>query len=359
MQLRRYLLAFAALGLLLLGLWWWIPANDRSSSSDTLGPGRKARKTLSSPPSFLNDSLTELSPLQRAAAVLLNPRRQRNVSPNDCIRYLNHFGWNGARLSACYYLTYDELFLHKLIELVDSDPIAALVVALEAEGRDQRIAAARSLQRLDPENGLGYLLEARLELAAESDDTIAADVMASALTKNRLSFYTVERSDPLVEVYRFLGLSSEDALAHSALYPQITTKPAMGIGDLAKRIAERSSEGPIEHATTQIHLSELLRSTMSREFANANINSLDFELMMNNAEINALSRVPPKTYYGEGDITVGERIDELKASGKELVDLHSAARIKLAAASDSTLSKFFGVWEASGYREAVDFIANH
>ncbi len=346
----------------ILALFWGQPwIKEKIQAGRSAAPGA-SRTVSSSPPSLLDDArLKPRSSLQRAASVfLLDLSQERKVSKEDLVKYLDHFGWDADRVAACYYIVADELFMNRLIELVDSSVTAALVVALEAPPDGQhRLKAAQSLQNLDPHNALGYLLEAYVLLGGGGNETSIASLIESALEKNEFRFYVAEREGPIYEFYRSLSLPPESVLAHSSIYSApIAHRPGAAVWTLGQQFSQMTSADALMNATTQIHLSQMLRDTLDAEFADAKCNSYWFELTLNNAEHKGLRDLPPDTYYGNEDVTIADRLDEIKTATKDLVATHSAALEALAHGSDLILEEFFTVWEESGYRAAIRFMSS-
>ncbi len=249
--------------------------------------------------------------------------------------------------------------MERLAELVDTESSAALMVALHSDALAQRLAAARSLQDQQPDNALGYLLEARALLSSGGSYSEAIALIERTLEMGNLDLLLEARSAPIREAYEFVGLSPESVLTHTFQSgAPVAALPSDALREIGKKLAELTPEDPVDHATIQIHLSQLLRSVMEGDAQSSEYNTFQIEAPMHMSEITALRNVPEDTLYGDGEYTVGDRIAELTSQTKTFWQTVSKADSNLREASEVMLSDFFEVWKASGYRAAMEFAAN-
>jgi hypothetical protein len=318
-------------------------------------------------PSLLSSPQTsaspEQSPVRTAIAPLLDPLKVRKLSGSEVRAYLDHFGWTGPRVAAAYYLRAfpggeedQELFMEHLTGLVHSDPAAALVVAVNND-ESRTIRAAQSLQRLQPGNSLGYLLEAAALLKSDATYAEVKDLIDSALDGRTPDLLIEERSDHIREAYEFHGMSPDAALAHTFYFSHVSFEPASSIRNLASKLAEISPLAPIDQASTQIAFSQMLEFVYEGA-RGLPYNTYPMEATMNMSELTALRKLPHDTYYGAADYTVGQRIADLTAQMKSHLELYSVLETRLRQASDEQLQTFFGVWHTDGFRAAMESVTD-
>lgn len=366
MRIRFYICAIV--GLTSLGLYWVLSVGEYNQGSRP-STHLDHSNTRGHPhqPSLLADSgpsPARWSTSKRAVAALLNPRMLRQLTTAECIGYLNQFGWDAERVAAAYYLTYSHtddyaIFMDRLVELADSDVSAALMVALHSDDLDQRISAARNLQDQQPDNALGYLLEASALLSSAGRYSDAIVLVETTLEMGPLDLLLETRTTPIREAYEFVGLSPESVLTHTLQSgTPVAAFPSYAITELGKGLAELTPEDPVEHATIQIHLSQLLRSVLEGDAQSSQFGTFPIEGRIQMSELTALQNLPEDTLYGDGVYTVGDRIAELASQRKTFAQMVSKVDSRLREASDEVLRDFLEVWKASGSRAAMEFVAD-
>lgn len=302
------------------------------------------------------------SPLRDAIAPLLDPRKVRILSEPEVRAYLDHFGWTGPRVAAAYYLRNfpggeqdQSVFLERLTSLVDSDPVAALMVALQGSDSTERVRAAQSLQRQQPNNALGHFLEAAALLKSDAPYSDVKALLDTAFEGKIPDLLLKQRYDPIREAYEFHGMSPDTALAQAVYFSGVAFEPVQSIRYVGDNLAKGSSLEPIDQATRQIAFSRMLEFVFDDEGARSlPYNTFPIEATMHMSELTALRKLPADTFYGEGDYTVGERIADLTLQYKSGLELYSLSETSLRQASDEQLQVFFRVWHRDGFRAAVE-----
>lgn len=248
----------------------------------------------------------------------------------------------GATVAA-FLLTLDDHYLSQLESFPESE-LACMYLGMFATGFPNRVKWAQQLQKLQPANALGWLIEGKARVFLKDFDQASAAIQAG-ITKGKLRMPENEALVCVRSSLREMGRSQDEVRSHSL---------ALGVGSnmcielmgvstrfwKAQVEKDPSEGGKIKAATMQLQLVDLMKSATDP--------SLSLSLAMLTSEENVLKQLPPDVEYGEGGATLASRLAQIKADrqglGTQLIDSAKA----LSSASKEVQDGYYDRLESLG-----------
>jgi hypothetical protein len=213
-----------------------------------------------------------------------------------------------ATIIAAFLITNDSYFLKKLADFPNSS-LACLFLATDSSLPEEKTRWSRQLQALEPENAMGWLLDAKEQLIfGDSKEGLA--ILDVALSKRAAVLPEKQVIAGLRSTFRGLGATNEEARKQSSNHAVARNFcfQLMAAGTAAWKAQSRNGQdqdNKIKAASQQIKLVHLIRNSIS--------DGADAVISAYMAEQKVLKELPPDTEYGSEDYTVSQRLADMKS----------------------------------------------
>ena len=258
------------------------------------------------------------SPTESAELIsrLLHGENTPKLTAEQIAAYLKANQRNAAGLIAAFRATGDQTLLREAIEKYPNDPLVNFAAVFsEGSTAEERREHLDALKKSAPENALGNFLSAFDDFKSGHSD-LAVEELRAAVGKTQFEDFTKDLVQNSEEAYLADGYSVAEAktLASSqVLLPHLAELKQLGerIVELANSYRRSGDEGSAQAALQ-------IASNLGQRFNGAPGEPLVSQLVGLAIERNALNAMNPNSAYGNGGLTVSERLQQIAQQNTEL-----------------------------------------